>query len=75
MNDWTVSIITDHVWTETCRPIAIGVDKAVANSIERHYRKVLKYNDYTQTGQYVVKINRTYCLNHEDFERNTEEEV
>lgn len=66
--NYTVTIITDNGWSETSNPIAIGVTRAVANSIRRHFEKVLKYNDYTQTGQYCTVINRDYVINHSDFE-------
>ena len=65
-DDYTVSIITDYEWTETCRPLAIGVTKAIAKSISRHYTPMCSSN------QTVMIISRVYCLNHEDFEKNTE---
>ena len=62
-DDFTVSIVTDYEWTETCQPLAIGVDEASAKSIRRHYTPKCSMN------QTVMIISRKYCLNHEDFEK------
>lgn len=66
MDTFTVALMTDHGWAETCHPLAIGVDKAIAKSIHRHYDKKCKYGE-----TYVIMVSRTYCLNHEDFEKET----
>ena len=68
---YTVSIMTSYGFTETCHPLVVGVDKAVASSVHRHYRKLCSFDDCSQTGQYVVMINRTWCINHADFEHET----
>lgn len=68
---YTVSIITDYGWIETCKPLAIGVSKAVAKSIRRHYDKFCSYSDYRQSGTYIMVVNRKYCVNHADFEVDT----
>lgn len=62
MDDYTVSIVTDYEWTETIRPLAVGVNHAVAKSIKRHYNKSCSNNAT------VIIINRKYCINHEEFE-------
>jgi hypothetical protein len=64
---FTVSLMTDYGWTETCHPLAVGVDKATAKSIYRHYNRPLKWNSST----YVLMVSRKYCTNHEDFEKET----
>lgn len=68
---FTVALMTDYGWTETCHPLAVGVDKATAKSIYRHFNKLCTWSDYSQTGTYVMMVSRTYCLNHEDFEHET----
>ena len=68
MNDYTVALMTDDGYTEHCRPLAIGVDRATARSIERHFEKQCTWSDYRQTGSYVMVVSRKYCTNHADFE-------
>lgn len=70
-NTFTVSLMTDYGWCETCHPLAIGVDKATAKSIYRHFNSLCNWNDYSQTGEYVMMVSQQYCLNHEDFEKET----
>lgn len=62
---FTVALMTDYGWTETCHPLAIGVVKAIAKSICRHFDKVCGMD------QYVLMVSRTYCTNHADFEKET----
>lgn len=68
---FTVAIITDNGYFETCHPLAIGVDSATAKSIYRHFNPLCNWNDYSQTGEYVMVVSRTYCTNHEDYEKET----
>lgn len=68
---YTVALMTDHGWCETCHPLAIGVDNATAKSIKRHFDKLCEFDNYTQTGQYVMVVSRVWCTNHEDFEHET----
>ena len=68
---YTVAMITDYGWTETCHPLAVGVALPIAKSIYRHFNKLCSYNEYSGTGTYVTLISRTYCLNHADFESET----
>lgn len=65
---FTVAFMTDYGYGEACHPLAVGVDKATAKSINRHFERETSWNDYTQTGTYVVMVSQTYCLNHEDYE-------
>ena len=71
MDTYTVALMTDYGWTEICHPLAVGVDKQTAKSIWRHFTKHCDWNDFTQTGTYVRMVSRTYCTNHEDFEKET----
>ena len=73
MNTYTVALMTSygHMLGETCHPLAIGVDKATAKSIRRHFDKECTYDEYRDEGTYVVMVSRTYCMNHEDFEKET----
>lgn len=69
---WTVSLCEEFGGLGmTCHPIVIGVDKAIAKSIERHYekRKLLSWSDITQTGSFLELVPRKCCLNHADFEK------
>lgn len=68
---FSVAVITDYGWCETCHPLAVGVDRAIARSIERHFSKLCKWDDYNQTGTYVMMVSQQYCTNHEDFEKET----
>ena len=68
---FTVARMTDYGWCETCHPLAIGVDKATAKSIYRHFNPLCKWSDYSQTGEYVMVVSQQYCTNHEDFEKET----
>ncbi len=68
---FTVALMTDYGWTETCHPLAIGVDRATAKSIRRHYEKGCHYDDYNGTGTYIAVVSRIYCINHADFETET----
>lgn len=69
---YVVSKMTDYGFGhETCHPLAVGVNKATAKSIYRHFDKLCKWNDYTQTGEYILMVSQQYCTNHEDFERET----
>jgi hypothetical protein len=69
MNDYTVALMTDNGYTEHCKPLAVGVDKAVANSIRRWFEKhICIWSDYSQTGSYVLVVSRQFCTNHADFE-------
>lgn len=66
---FTVSLMTDYGFTETCKPLAVGVDDATAKSIRRYYEKnVCDWSDYSQTGTYILVVCRELCTNHEDFE-------
>lgn len=69
---YTVSLMNDIGWTESCHPLAVGVEKCVAKSIYRHFEKVIRrlglWSDYNQTGYYVMMTDRKYCINHKDFE-------
>ena len=69
MDTYVVSMITDYGWGEDIHPLAVGVCKAVAKSIKRHFNKLCKWDDYSQTGQYVMMLSRTYCTNHKAFEK------
>lgn len=60
---FTVALMTDYGWCETCHPLAIGVDKATANSIYRHFDKLCG------EGEYVMVASQQYCTNHKDFEK------
>lgn len=71
MDTFTVSLMTDYGYVATCHPLAIGVDKASAKSIYRHFQKKCHYNNFNQTGNYVVMISRKYCTNHSDYEKET----
>ena len=66
---YTVALMTDYGYgNESCHPLAVGVDHAIARSIKRHYDKTCHWSDYTQTGDYVTIVSRKWCTNHEDFE-------
>ena len=65
---YTVSLMNDLGWTETCHPLAIGVDLATAKSIKRHFKKSCTYCDWTGLGSYVTIISREWCTNHAYFE-------
>lgn len=66
---YTVSLMKDYGWCTTCHPLAIGVDKATAKSIFRHFDSLCKWNDYEQLGEYVLMVSRKWCTNHKDFEK------
>ena len=68
---WSVAILTDYGCCETCHPLVVGVDRATAKSVYRHFHKLCHYDDYRQTGDYVMMVSQDFCLNHEDFEKET----
>lgn len=53
-------------------PVAVGVDKASANSICRHYNTLFDRQGvgtkWDGTGLYCSFVSRKWCINHEDFE-------
>ena len=67
---YTVALMTAYGpgFGEECHPLAIGVDKATADSIYRHFDKECHFNDSSQDGTYLVRVSQKYCTNHKDFE-------
>ena len=67
--DFTVYIEHCYGWASGITPIAIAVTNAIAKSIKRHFDKILTYHPWNDTGDYCGIVSRTWCTNHEDFER------
>lgn len=67
---YTVALMTAYGpgFGEECHPLAIGVDKATADSVYRHFDKECHFSDSSQAGTYLVCVSQKYCTNHEDFE-------
>ena len=69
--DNTVAITTSISpgLSDYVHPLAIAVNDAVAKSLHRHFSKENTWDDCTQTGSWCNVVSRTYCLNHESYER------
>ena len=53
---------------DTVKPIAHNLGKAVANSIQRHYNRIIaRENRHPNDDTYCMMFSQTYCTNWRDF--------
>ena len=68
--DYTVTITETYTLglPDAIHPIAIAVNKPIAEILRWYLSKRNTYDEMNQTGTYCTIISRRYCTNHEDFE-------
>ena len=68
--DFTVTITESFSpgLDDVIHPVAIAVNKIVAEVLHWYLSKKNTWDDMTQTGSYCWVISRKLCTNHEDFE-------